>query len=65
MPAHTFHVVQAFEDRDGGIVPVGTESLPIRRLRPRVGCPAAPPGQEQMIANSATRIRDILDITGR
>ena len=40
MPTHTFHVFQAVEERDGGIVPVETESLPVRRLRPRVGCPA-------------------------
>jgi hypothetical protein len=63
MPSHTFHVVQAFEDRDGGIVPVGTESLPICRLRPCVGCPAcaeptsvSSPGHELAILNSATGI---------
>jgi hypothetical protein len=33
MPSHTFHVVQAFAERDGGIVPV----------EPKAARPQAPP----------------------
>jgi hypothetical protein len=28
MPSHTFHVVQAFQQRDGGIVPVEPKACP-------------------------------------
>jgi hypothetical protein len=28
MPSHTLHVVQAFEERDGGIVPVEPKACP-------------------------------------
>jgi hypothetical protein len=58
MPAHPFHDVQAFEERDGGIVYVESGSLPICRLRPRVGWPipnsvtGVPPGPVSSLMNT-------------
>ena len=39
MPPHTLHVVQAFEQRDGGIVPLEPKACPLRGVRPRPGEP--------------------------
>ena len=62
MPSHTLHVVQAFEQRDGGIVPVEPKACPsagsaralAARLAPTTS--ASSPGHERAILNSATGI---------
>jgi hypothetical protein len=63
MSSHTLHVVQAFEDRDGGIVPVEPKACPAagsaRALAARLAstASASSPGHERAILNSATEVR--------
>jgi hypothetical protein len=60
MPAHTFHVVQAFEQRDGGIVPLESKACPSAGSARALAARLAPttsvssPGQERA---SMRRIR--------
>ena len=59
MPTHTFHVLQAVEERDGGIVPVEPKACPSCRLRPCVGCPACanPRRRHRLGTNGRSRTR--------